>query len=57
MDKEIRMAQPHGFRAGVDRAIEIVERTLAELNALIYVRHEIVKWLRRQNVISQHCGA
>ena len=36
------MAQPRGFCAGVDRAIEIVERALAKLGRPIYVRHEIV---------------
>jgi 4-hydroxy-3-methylbut-2-en-1-yl diphosphate reductase len=42
MDKEILLAQPRGFCAGVDRAIEIVERAIAEFGAPIYVRHEIV---------------
>src|SRR5690349_10375101 len=41
-DKEILLAQPRGFCAGVDRAIEIVERALARFGAPIYVRHEIV---------------
>ncbi len=40
--KEILLAQPRGFCAGVDRAIEIVERALAQFGAPIYVRHEIV---------------
>ncbi|MGB7479374.1 MAG: 4-hydroxy-3-methylbut-2-enyl diphosphate reductase [Burkholderiaceae bacterium] len=40
--KEILLAQPRGFCAGVDRAIEIVERALQEFGAPIYVRHEIV---------------
>ncbi|NOV25204.1 4-hydroxy-3-methylbut-2-enyl diphosphate reductase [Cupriavidus necator] len=39
---EILMAQPRGFCAGVDRAIEIVERALERFGAPIYVRHEIV---------------
>jgi 4-hydroxy-3-methylbut-2-enyl diphosphate reductase len=39
---EILLAQPRGFCAGVDRAIEIVERALALHGAPIYVRHEIV---------------
>jgi 4-hydroxy-3-methylbut-2-en-1-yl diphosphate reductase len=39
---EIVLAQPRGFCAGVDRAIEIVERALARFGAPIYVRHEIV---------------
>jgi len=42
MDTEILLAQPRGFCAGVDRAIEIVERALQEFGAPIYVRHEIV---------------
>lgn len=42
MDKEVLLAQPRGFCAGVDRAIEIVERALEEYGAPIYVRHEIV---------------
>jgi 4-hydroxy-3-methylbut-2-enyl diphosphate reductase len=42
MNKEVLLAQPRGFCAGVDRAIEIVERALAEFGAPIYVRHEIV---------------
>ncbi len=42
MDKEILLAQPRGFCAGVDRAIEIVERALAQFGAPVYVRHEIV---------------
>jgi 4-hydroxy-3-methylbut-2-enyl diphosphate reductase len=42
MDKEILLAQPRGFCAGVDRAIEIVERAIAQFGAPIYVRHEIV---------------
>jgi len=42
MDQEILLAQPRGFCAGVDRAIEIVERALAQFGAPVYVRHEIV---------------
>jgi len=41
-DAEILLAQPRGFCAGVDRAIEIVERAIARFGAPIYVRHEIV---------------
>ena len=40
--EEILMAEPRGFCAGVDRAIEIVERALSKFGAPIYVRHEIV---------------
>jgi 4-hydroxy-3-methylbut-2-enyl diphosphate reductase len=39
---EVVLAAPRGFCAGVDRAIEIVERALAKYGAPIYVRHEIV---------------
>jgi 4-hydroxy-3-methylbut-2-enyl diphosphate reductase len=40
--QEILLAEPRGFCAGVDRAIEIVERAIAKFGAPIYVRHEIV---------------
>ncbi len=40
--QEIVLAEPRGFCAGVDRAIEIVERALLKFGAPIYVRHEIV---------------
>jgi 4-hydroxy-3-methylbut-2-enyl diphosphate reductase len=40
--QEIILAEPRGFCAGVDRAIEIVERALRKFGAPIYVRHEIV---------------
>jgi 4-hydroxy-3-methylbut-2-en-1-yl diphosphate reductase len=39
---EALLAQPRGFCAGVDRAIEIVERALERFGPPIYVRHEIV---------------
>lgn len=39
---EILMAQPRGFCAGVDRAINIVNEALTRFGAPIYVRHEIV---------------
>ena len=39
---EVLLAEPRGFCAGVDRAIEIVERALKKFGAPIYVRHEIV---------------
>ena len=39
---EVLLANPRGFCAGVDRAIEIVERALEAFGAPIYVRHEIV---------------
>ena len=38
----VLLAEPRGFCAGVDRAIEIVERAIAKFGAPIYVRHEIV---------------
>ena len=40
--RTLLLAAPRGFCAGVDRAIEIVERALAKFGAPIYVRHEIV---------------
>ncbi|MDI9333370.1 MAG: 4-hydroxy-3-methylbut-2-enyl diphosphate reductase [Cytophagales bacterium] len=40
--QEIILAEPRGFCAGVDRAIEIVDRALEKFGAPIYVRHEIV---------------
>jgi 4-hydroxy-3-methylbut-2-enyl diphosphate reductase len=39
---DILLANPRGFCAGVDRAIEIVERALKMFGAPIYVRHEVV---------------
>ena len=39
---DLLLANPRGFCAGVDRAIEIVERALDALGAPIYVRHEVV---------------
>ena len=40
--QEIVLAEPRGFCAGVDRAIEIVEKALTKFGRPIYVRHEIV---------------
>ena len=40
--QEIVLAEPRGFCAGVDRAIEIVDRALLKFGAPVYVRHEIV---------------
>lgn len=54
------LAQPRGFCAGVERAIDIVERALAIHGAPVYVRHEIVhnQWvvndLKRKGVIFVH---
>ena len=44
MSKELKiiLASPRGFCAGVDRAIEIVKKTLEKFGAPVYVRHEIV---------------
>ncbi len=39
---QVRLATPRGFCAGVDRAIQIVERALEKYGAPVYVRHEIV---------------
>ncbi len=41
-DMQIILANPRGFCAGVDRAIEIVERALELFGAPVYVRHEVV---------------
>ena len=41
-EMNIVLAEPRGFCAGVDRAIEIVERALTKFGRPIYVRHEIV---------------
>ncbi len=41
-EREILLASPRGFCAGVERAIEIVERALQQFGAPIYVRHEVV---------------
>jgi 4-hydroxy-3-methylbut-2-enyl diphosphate reductase len=42
LPSEIILAEPRGFCAGVDRAIDIVEHALSKFGAPIYVRHEIV---------------
>ena len=44
MTKELKilLASPRGFCAGVDRAIEIVKKTLTKFGSPVYVRHEIV---------------
>ncbi len=39
---KVLLASPRGFCAGVDRAIQIVERALERYGAPVYVRHEIV---------------
>ncbi|MGB2461461.1 MAG: 4-hydroxy-3-methylbut-2-enyl diphosphate reductase, partial [Candidatus Puniceispirillaceae bacterium] len=40
--KYLRLAAPRGFCAGVDRAIEIVNRAIDRFGTPIYVRHEVV---------------
>lgn len=42
MNKEIILANPRGFCAGVDRAIEIVEKSLEKFNEPVFVRHHVV---------------
>ncbi|MEL7399434.1 MAG: 4-hydroxy-3-methylbut-2-enyl diphosphate reductase, partial [Pseudomonadota bacterium] len=42
MTLDINLANPRGFCAGVDRAIDIVNRALDVFGAPIYVRHEVV---------------
>ena len=39
---KILLCEPRGFCAGVDRAIQIVEKALQQYGAPVYVRHEIV---------------
>jgi len=39
---QVLLAEPRGFCAGVDRAIDIVEQALQRFGRPIYVRHEIV---------------
>ena len=39
---DVRLASPRGFCAGVDRAIEIVERVVENYGTTVYVRHEVV---------------
>ena len=46
----IKLANPRGFCAGVDRAIEIVNRALVQFGAPVYVRHEVV---HNRTVVSQ----
>ena len=41
-DKRVLLAEPRGYCAGVDRAVETVERALEKHGAPVYVRHEIV---------------
>ena len=42
LDKEIVLANPRGFCAGVDRAIDIVEKSLDKFKEPVYVRHQVV---------------
>src|ERR1700704_3319887 len=42
MGKRVLLAEPRGYCAGVDRAVETVERALQKHGAPVYVRHEIV---------------
>ena len=42
MTSQVLLAEPRGFCAGVDRAIDIVDRALEKFGAPVYVRHEIV---------------
>ena len=39
---QVTLANPRGFCAGVDRAIDIVNRALEVFGAPVYVRHEVV---------------
>ena len=42
MNNKILLANPRGFCAGVDRAIDIVEKAIEKFGSPIYVRHEVV---------------
>ncbi len=42
LEADILLAQPRGFCAGVDRAIQIVQEALHQFGAPIYVRHQII---------------
>ena len=42
MSKEIKLANPRGFCAGVDRAIDIVNKALDIYGSPVYVKHEVV---------------
>ncbi|MDP7600153.1 MAG: 4-hydroxy-3-methylbut-2-enyl diphosphate reductase, partial [Rhodospirillales bacterium] len=50
---KILLAQPRGFCAGVERAIEIVKQALEIYGAPVYVRHEIVHNKRVVNTLRQ----
>ena len=41
VSKEIVLANPRGFCAGVDRAIDIVEKSLEKFNEPVFVRHHV----------------
>ena len=51
---DVLLAQPRGFCAGVDRAIDIVERALEQFGAPIFVRHEIVQDRKSTRLNSSH---
>ena len=42
MSKQIKLANPRGFCAGVDRAIDIVNKALDKFGSPVYVKHEVV---------------
>ena len=56
-DMKILLASPRGFCAGVDRAIQIVEKALEKYGAPVYVRHEIVHNKYRCRFPEGHKGA
>ena len=51
--KTVLLASPRGFCAGVDRAIQIVEKSIEKYGAPVYVRHEIV---HNQHVVNRLVG-
>ena len=52
-NKTVLLAAPRGFCAGVDRAIQIVEKSIEKFGAPVYVRHEIV---HNQHVVDRLSG-
>ena len=53
LEADILLAQPRGFCAGVERAIQIVQVALEQFGAPIYVRHQIIHNARVINDLSE----
>ena len=56
MTKEIKLANPRGFCAGVDRAIDIVNKALDIYGAPVYVKHEVVHNKVVVNNLKEKCA-